>query len=238
MGTHAVERAHRLRLHVPAVARTQLAWLAGGLAVGFLVPFVFADTLQLPRDLYYAVHIVAVVAFVALWARRTGQDLPALARRRVPLTLALGLAAAGVLALVVLRTEDATARPDGLELVAAVLWRGVAYGAADGLLLSVFPILAVFALFAGTRARRGVAGTVAVGLAALAASLAMTAVYHLGYAEFRDADLAKPVGGNPAWSLPTVVTASPIASPIAHAALHVTAVVESYETDVFLPPHE
>ncbi|HXV58890.1 MAG TPA: hypothetical protein VD704_13580 [Gaiellaceae bacterium] len=238
MGTHAVERAHRLRLHVPAAARAQLSWLAAGLAVGFLVPFVFADRLELPRDLYYAVHIGAVLAFVALWARRTGQDLPALARRRVPLTLALGLAAAGVLALVVLSTEDATARPDGLELVAAVLWRGVAYGAADGLLLSVFPILAVFALFAGTRARRGVAGTLAVGLAALAASLAMTAVYHLGYAEFRSEQVRQPLAGDVVWSAPTLLTLNPVGAPVAHAGMHVAAVLHSYETDVFLPPHE
>ena len=93
----------------------------------------------------------------------------------------LGLAVGGLLALVVLRTEDATARPDGLELAGAVLWRGVAYGLADGLLLSAFPILAVFAMFAGSRLRERALGTVAVGLAALVASLAMTAVYHLGY---------------------------------------------------------
>ena len=47
----------------------------------------------------------------------------------------------------------------------------------------------------------------------------------------------KPLTRNAAWSLPTVLSANPIASPIAHAGMHVTAVVESYETDVFLPPH-
>jgi hypothetical protein len=39
--------------------------------------------------------------------------------------------------LVVFRTEDATDRPGGLEFLAALLWRGVLYGATDGVLLSV-----------------------------------------------------------------------------------------------------
>jgi hypothetical protein len=55
----------------------------------------------------------------------------------------------------------------GLELIGALLWRGVVYGLADGLLLSAFPILAVFAMFAGTKARERILGTVAIGLAAL-----------------------------------------------------------------------
>lgn len=49
------------------------------------------------------------------------------------------------MAFLVLRTEDTTARPDGLELNGALLWRGVVYGATDAMLLSVFPILFVFA---------------------------------------------------------------------------------------------
>ena len=44
-------------------AREHLAWLGAGLVMGFAVPFVFADVLQLPRDVYYGVHIAAVLAF-------------------------------------------------------------------------------------------------------------------------------------------------------------------------------
>jgi hypothetical protein len=159
-------------------------------------------------------------------------------RHRWVLAVVLGLAVAGVLALVVLRTEDATARPGGLELVGVLAWRGLAYGLADGLLLSAFPILAVFAIFAGTRLRGRLLGTIAIGLAALAASLAMTAVYHAGYSEFRSEKLRKPVAGDVVWSFPTLVTLNPIGAPIAHAGLHTSAVLHSYETDTYLPPHE
>ncbi|HEX4746832.1 MAG TPA: hypothetical protein VFU99_08120 [Gaiellaceae bacterium] len=143
-----------------------------------------------------------------------------------------------MLAAVVLRTEDATARPDGLELAGALVWRGLLYGVTDGLLLSVFPILVVFSAFAGTRLYGRISGKVAIGAIALVASLAMTAVYHAGYSDFRSEQMTKPLTGDVVWSVPTLVTLNPIGSPIAHAGLHVTAVLHSYETDTFLPPHE
>jgi hypothetical protein len=105
------------------------------------------------------------------------------------------------------------------------------------LLLSAFPILVVFAAFAGTRLRRHRTGTAVVGLIALVASLAMTAVYHAGYSEFRGEEIRKPVAGDVVWSAPTLLTLNPVGAPIAHAAMHTSAVVHSYETDTFLPPH-
>ena len=154
------------------------------------------------------------------------------------LAVVLGIAFGALMALIVLRTEDATARPDGLELVGALFWRGVVYGATDGLLLSAFPILAVFAAFAGTAFRRRWTGKIVIGAAALAASLAMTSVYHLGYSDFRSSKVARPVAGDVAWSVPTLVTLNPIGAPIAHVGLHVTAVLHSSDTETFLPPHD
>jgi hypothetical protein len=238
MGTHAIERDTRVSARLAAGAGQHLVWLVSGFAFAFLVPFVLADLLELPRDLYYAIYVVGVAAFFGLWVRTTGQSLGEMIRRRWVLALVLGLAVASLLTLIVLRTEDATARPGGLELIGAVMWRGIVYGLADGLLLSAFPILAVFAMFAGTKARKRILGTVVIGLAALVASLAMTAVYHVGYSDFRSEKLRKPVAGDVIWSVPTLATLNPIGAPIAHAGLHTSAVLHSYETDTFLPPHE
>jgi hypothetical protein len=232
----AVLRAQRERSR-PGTARQHLAWLGAGLVVGFGVPFLFADLLQLPRDLYYGIYIAAVVAVFVLWARATGQRLGVMLRRRRRLAVVLGVVFALVLSFAVVRSEPASPAPEGLTLVWAVLWRGVAYGAADGLLLSVFPILVVFAAAEGSRLRRGKSGAVVVGAAALLASLLMTTVYHLGYRDFRSPLLARPVAADAVWSVPTLVTLNPIGAPITHAAMHVTAVVHSSETKVFLPPH-
>jgi len=96
----------------------------------------FADVLQLPRDVYYGVYIAAVLAFFVLWVRATGQRLAVMVRRRWRLAAVLGLVFALLLGLVVVGTEPSTTGPQGLALAWALLWRGVAYGAADGLLLS------------------------------------------------------------------------------------------------------
>ena len=217
-------------------ARRHSLWLAAGLVLSFAVPFLLADTLELGRDLYYGLYALFVAAFVGAWARHTGLGRADLMRNWRS-GLVLGAAGAAVLAATVLRTEDATGRPGGLELAGAVLWRGVVYGATDGVLLSVFPILAVFGAFAGTRVRRRAAGTLGVGAIALLASLAITATYHLGYEDFRSEKLRKPLAGDVIWSAPTLLTLSPIGAPLAHVGLHVTAVLHSYDTETFLPPH-
>ena len=237
MSTHAVGTRMSGRVGVLRIS-VHWAWLAGGFVVAFAVPFLLADVLEINRDLFYGLYALSVVGLFALWSRSTGYDLVAAAKRRWLLALALGLAAAGVMALMVVRTDDATARPDGVELIGALAWRGVVYGVTDGLLLSVFPILVVFAALAGSRLDRRFTGRIVIGIVALLASLAMTAVYHFGYSDFRSDKVAKPLMGDVVWSIPTLVTLNPIGAPIAHAGLHTSAVLHSYETDTFLPPHK
>ena len=218
-------------------ASRHFAWLAGGIAMSFLVPFVLADRLDLQRDLYYAIYIAAVAGLSLGWARNTGQSLRHMCARRWRWAAGLGVGFAAISAFIVLASEDATSHPGGFEFLAAVLWRGVLYGAADGVLLSAFPILVVFAGLRDSRLRRRRGGLIAVGALAMAASLAITATYHLGYSDFRFSKLRKPLTGDLVWSAPTLATLNPIGAPLAHAGLHVTAVVHSYDTDLFLPPH-
>jgi hypothetical protein len=221
----------------PVVDAQHLRWLAAGFVLSFLVPFIFADVLDLPRDLYYGIYSASVITLFVLWARATGQQVGAMLRRRWPLAVTLGVIFAGVLAFVVIRTDDATARPEGLELAWALVWRGVTYGAMDALLLSVFPILTVFAAASGNF-RKHPMGRVGVVAAAMLASLVMTATYHAGYSDFRSGKMVKPLTGDVIWSVPTLVTLNPIGSVISHVGLHITAVLHSYDTDTFLPPHK
>jgi len=236
MSTHAVgERVHRDARAVLAVS-SHWTWLAIGFAVAFATPFLLTDVLDLNRDVFYGLYALIVAGLFIGWAHSTGYDLVAAVRRRWILATVLGLGAAAVLTAMVVRTEDATARPDGIELAGALAWRGVVYGLTDGLLLSAFPILVVFAALAGRGLSR-MRSKILVGAAALIVSLAMTAVYHVGYSDFRSGKVTKPVMGDVVWSVPTLVTLNPIGAPIAHAGLHMSAVLHSYETDTFLPPH-
>ncbi len=237
MSTHVYGGGVHHGVRARAILASHWTWLGIGFAVAFATPFLLADLLDLNRDLFYGLYAGVVLALFLGWARATGYDLAAAIRRHWLLALTLGLACGAVLAVMVVRTEDATARPDGVTLGAELLWRGVLYGATDGLLLSAFPILVVFAAFAGRGFARRWPGKITIGAIALAASVALTAAYHAGYSDFRSDKIAKPITGDLVWSIPTLATLNPIGAPIAHIGLHSTAVLHSYETDTFLPPH-
>jgi len=238
MSTQTLGRVSDAHVRVWHGLSVHWAWLAGGFVLAFAVPYVLADVFAINRDLFYGLYALAVAALFVLWSRSTGYDLSAAAKRHWVAATLLGLAAGAVLAAIVVRTEDATSRPNGVELAGALAWRGILYGVTDGLLLSVFPILVVFAALAGTRLNNNrFLGKVVIGIVALAASLAMTAAYHSGYSDFRSDKMTKPLRGDLIWSTPTLLTLNPIGAPIAHAALHTSAVLHSSETDTFLPPH-
>ena len=220
-----------------AAARSgQWRWLASGLVLAFAIPFLLTDVTSIDRDLYYLAYVAGVFGFVGAWLRYGVAAPRDLLTHHWRSGIVVGLAFVAVMGLIVQR-EPATAHPHGLEFAAAIAWRGVVYGFADGVILSAFPILAVFSAFEGTGVLERRRGKLAVGALALAVSLLFTAVYHLGYSDFRGEKLRKPLAGDAIWSVPTLVTLSPLASPITHAGLHVNAVVHSYDTDTFLPPH-
>ena len=238
MTTHALKHttAHGRAARI-VLAQEHVVWLVGGMALGFAMPFLFADKLEINRDAFYGIYGMGVIGYITAWALTTNQELGPTLRRRRKLASLLTAVASVLLVVIVYRTEDAMSHPDGFEYLAALAWRGLFYGAVDGLFLSVFPILAVFAAFGGTRLRERWTGTIAIGAVALMASVLMTVVYHAGYSDFRSEKLRKPVSGDLIWSAPTLLTLNPVGAPVAHAAMHTAAVVHSYETDTFLPPH-
>jgi hypothetical protein len=67
--------------------------------------------------------------------------------------------------------------------------------------------------------------------------LVVTTAYHFGYADFRSRKIIQPNIGNTLISVPRLVTANPIGSPITHAVMHIAAVIHSPKTDLFLPLH-
>jgi hypothetical protein len=108
-------------------------WLLGGLALAFAVPFLFADRIPVQRDGYYALYGAAVFALFASWLRAhvgIRRGLTRNWRRGAGLGLVFGA---------LLRPRRAargsTPHPDALAFAGAILWRGIVYGAADGVLL-------------------------------------------------------------------------------------------------------
>ena len=202
----------------------QWLWLGGGALFAFLVPFLFADVIGVSRDLYYAIYSLSVFALFAAWMRASHENVRAFFAHNWKWAVALGLIAGGVLAAIVFK-DTRSAHPNGATSGAEIIWRGVVYGAADGILLGTFPILAVFAAIPYKRGREHLLGTLGTGVLALAMAFGFTAVYHAGYSEFRSGKIGTPVRGTAIWGAPTLLTLNPLGAPIAHIAMHVSAVI-------------
>ena len=82
MSTHALGRRASPRVAAQARVSAHWAWLAGGFVVAFAVPLLFADLLEINRDLFYGLYAMAVFGLIGLWARATGYDLVAASKRR------------------------------------------------------------------------------------------------------------------------------------------------------------
>jgi hypothetical protein len=221
---HAFALPHRLR---------HLAWFSIAVVVAFLVPFVGVSELELQHDVYYLAYFGVTLSLIAAYVRLERVDVRRIVARSWPSSLGLGVVVAVAVAANVL-SEDATDRPTGAYFAFEVLWRGVAYGAVDALLLSALPGMVAYSILRGRV--DGVIGKVRFAALALPLVLAITATYHLGYPQYREDGLRKPETGNTIISVPTLATANPIGSLVAHTTMHVTAVVHAYETPVFLPP--
>jgi len=141
-------------------------------------------------------------------------DVGALVRRRWRVSLALGVLAGA--------------------FVFELLWRGALYGTVDALLLTVFPCLVTLGLLGGEVG--GAARKFAYFACSLALILTITAVYHLGFEQFRRDGIGPPEIGNTVISVPMLLTTNPVGSVLAHASMHIAAVGHAYETPVFLPP--
>lgn len=211
-----------------------LLWIPAAAVVGCGASFVFGDLVSLPMDLYYLIYFGIVIGFMGLYVRRTGLDLRAWVTRRLGWGIVLGLLGGIVLVRGVLARPE-TPHLDGGMLAWALMWRGVAYGAVDGLLLMAFPWVVAWRALDAEERRRGV--RVGAAAVALAAVLLITTAYHLGYRDFRSGKVVQPNIGNAIGSVPTLLAANPVASPVSHVFLHVAAVLHSPETDLFLPPH-
>jgi hypothetical protein len=213
-----------------------LLWVLAGAVLGFLVASVFAGLLHLPRSIYLIPYVLLVAAFLYGYVRWSKLAVGRCVRRRWGWGL-LGGIIAGVFVVQSVLRQPSSSAPRALELVVDLSWLGIVYGAVDGLLLSVLPVLAVWEAMTtlGWTVRwPGRAGT---GLLSLLASIIVVAAYHFGYPEFRGQQVMFPVFGVGVMSLAYIITGNPISAVISHVAMHMAAVLHGLQTVIQLPPH-
>lgn len=226
---------------MPILWWSQLIWLLA-LALGsFLVTWIFADLLRMRQAPYIGVLAVVTGAFLYGYLSWSNADWVEFLSHQWLWGVIGAIVVGAVLIALFLRSKRAHAnmfalapRPQGLRLAGALLWEGLVYGVAEGLLLSVLPVLITWNALWSLHWTESWYGAVLSGVIALAASVAVIVVHHLGYPEFRGRQLVFAVGGCAPLSLASLLTMNPLAATIGHSLLHMGAVLTSTE----LPPHQ
>jgi hypothetical protein len=220
---------------------SELIWLLALALTSFLVTWIFADLLRLKQAPFIGVLAVVTGVFLYAYLSWSNADWVEFLSHQWLWGLVGAIVAGGVLIAVFLRSKRSNAqmfepapRPQGLRLAGALLWGGLVYGLAEGLLLSVLPVLITWEAFSSLRWTESWYGMVISGLMALAASVAVIVIHHLGYREFRGRKLVFAVGGCAPLSLAYLLTMNPLAAAVGHSILHTGAVLTSTE----LPPHQ
>jgi hypothetical protein len=206
-----------------------LLWLLVIATAAFLVSWLLTDRLHLRRTLYVAALAALTAALTAGYLTWSGAG-PAFWTTRWAWGL-LGAALVGALLARLVSRLPAAHPPARVRGVAAA-WEGVVYGTAEGLLLSVLPVVVTWQLSAALGWTSGWQAVVAAA-AALAASAGVIVVHHLGYREFRGPAMRSPLVGCLPLSLAYLVTASPLAAIGGHIIIHLAMLRRGIE----LPPH-
>jgi hypothetical protein len=215
---------------------SHLVWVLTAAVGSMMVAAVFAGLLQLPRNVYLIPYVVLMGAFLYSYVRWAEVDL----RQHVREHRLWGLFAGVLLSIFTVQTvlmQPRSPMPQGGELLLALAWLGVIYGAMDGLLLSVLPVYATRQACTLLGWTERWPGRLAAAVLALLASMLVIGAYHLGYPEFRGPQVLLIMAGVGVQTLGYIVTHSPIAPLISHIAMHVTAVLYGLQTVSQLPPH-
>lgn len=212
----------------------------GVLAVAaFLVSWVLTDVLRLPRAAYLAALMVVSGAATYAYLAWSGTDATAFFTRNWQWGL-LGALVSGALTargIVIAANRGGLPLPAGrrgASLAGLLVWEGLLYGAAEGLLLSALPVLAAWQSFHLLGWTATTAGAVGAGALTIGASAVVIWVHHLGYREFRGSpEIRLPIVGCALLSLAYLLTRSPLAPVGGHFLLHAGAEVRG----VPLPPY-
>lgn len=217
----------------PAPALTHGLWFCDGVLLFFLVSWIGTTALTLDNDLYYAIFIWSALTFLYRYVRTTNSDVVFWVRARWRSSLFLGLLAS-IYVVVNVWNANPTEGPSGLLLYFEVLWRGVAYGVVDSLVLTAFPLAVAVGMFRGDVDRW--TRRIGLGVVTLVLVWVMSTAYHYGFDQFDEDDLVKPQLTTSVVSLPAVLTANPVGSIAAQTTLHVAATIRTFESDIFVPP--
>lgn len=200
----------------------------------FLVTWVFTDLLRVPRAPYIALLLLVVLWLGAGYLAWSGTS-SSLFSSGVGWGLAAGLLAAAV-ALPMVRRLPSRPHAGGPKLVGLLMWEGLVYGVAEGVLLATLPVVAVWQACVNLGWTDGGWAKIGSGALAISGSLFVILVHHLGYSEFRTRAARKELAGALVvcgiQAMAFLATGSVLAPIVAHVVLHGQLLIRGVE----LPP--
>jgi hypothetical protein len=209
-----------------------LLWLLGVAAASFAVAWLSGTRLRIRKPAYIPLLLLTTVGLAVGYVRWAGLDLTDVLTARWGWGLA-GAAVAGLL-LVLPASRQPVDRPiHGRRLAGALVWEGVVYGTAEGVLLSALPAFMTWQLV-HSLGWTGAAGAVARWTLPVLAGAAVVVIHHLGYWSCRNRILVPITLGLSVLSIAFLVTGSWLAPAVAHIFLHGVLDVRGSE----MPPHD
>jgi len=211
-----------------------LLWTLAAGVLGLLISAIFAGVFRWRRSVFLVPYVLLIGFFLYSYFYWRHLNIGELITRN----WLWGVIAAIVVGIFMVRnvnSQPSSPRSRGPKLFFELFWFGIIYGAVDGLLLSVLPVLITWQAFPALG--NTILGKIGVALLALGASEFITLAYHAGYPEFRNSSLVLAGIGNGIITLAYVLSMNPISSVGSHVAMHIAAVLRGSERTVQLPPH-
>ena len=194
------------------------------LVAAFLVTWVITDLLHVQRTAYVAILTVTVLALGGAYLGWSGTSLSELITSNIGWGLVAGLVVAAIVSPLVAKLPRHDA-PTGVKRAELVAWVDVVYGTSEALLLATYPVLATWQAAASAGWTDSGWGKVGSGVLAVAGSLLVILVHHLGYAEFRQREARPALFGALAacgmQAMAFLFTGNVLAPVVAHIVLHV-----------------
>lgn len=218
-----------------------LAWFGAIALCSFLITWVVTDLLRVRRTAYVGLLALLTGGLTYGYLAWSQTDAVGFFRYHwawgllaAALTIGMNLALIGLLVRRGRLHAPQGRRLHGRSREVQVLWEDVIYGASEGMLLSVLPVLVLWQMSERLGWTAGWDGKLAAGALAFGGSLVVIGVHHLGYREYRSKRMAEPYLGCVLFTLAYMLTGSPLAAMAGHMGTHDAMLSHGFE----LPPHQ
>ncbi len=202
-----------------------LIWIFDLCVLLFGLPLLFVNLFQLPVDLYYFVFMLSAAGFFLYYKKSSSLKTRA--------SLKSGWALGSILAVFFglgFISYSLVDSPGALKTftdvdLAVVLWRGIIFGLASGIMISAFPFMVTWRALAGTNP--GNLRKFGVIIAAIFFIVLTSFSYSVGLTGLDRVCIKDRITMNVIASIPTLVSGNPMAAPVAGAFKEISAIVKT-----------